>query len=119
MTQPPSSNRRDFVRSVSVGLGAGLLATPTATPAAIEAPQVEAPPGQEDEEEPDPVELEVEARMSLLLARYGDQLDDEAREQIRRQVAGNVRRGRALKEFAVGNGDQSASIFRPYRAPLA
>ena len=57
--------------------------------------------------------------MAILLARHGEALDEEARGQIRRQVAGVVRQGRALKEFAVDNGVGPFPVFRPYRAPIA
>lgn len=98
---PAPSHRRDFVRTLTLGATAGLLARPA--------------PAREDQSEED----EVEARMTLILARYGDQLDEEARQAIRGDVEGVVRRGQRLRQFALDNGDGPIPIFVPYRKPLA
>lgn len=98
-------HRRDFVRTLALGASVGLLNQPESAPAsAIE------------EEEKDE---EVEARMALILARYGDQLDEEARSAVRRDVHWAVERARRLRRFALENGDGPAPIFVPYREPLA
>lgn len=110
MTDDPS--RRAFVRSLALGTSAGLL-SPSSR--AATAPQDE----PQEAEAPDPIEREIEARMAILLARHGDSLDEEARGQVRRQVAGVVRRGRSLKEYPVDNGVGPFPVFRPYRAPIA
>jgi hypothetical protein len=109
---PPDPSRREFVRVVALGGAAGLIAQP-------------APAGSQDEkldEKKDPAEArreaEVQARMGLILARYGDQLDDDARKSIRRDVEAVVRRGERLRQFALENGDEPFPVFRPYRKPL-
>lgn len=94
-------HRRDFVRSLTLGATVGLLARPTRA--------------EEDQAE-DP---EVEARMALILARYGDQLDEDARQVVRDDVEAVVKRARRLRQFALDNGDGPAPIFVPYRKPLA
>lgn len=101
------SHRRDFVRALALGASTSLVA---ACPARPQEPV---------QEPPDPVEAEVDARMSLIVNRYGDRLDDTAREEIRREVTGIVRRGRSLREYPLDNGDGPASVWIPYRAPLA
>lgn len=107
MTDGP--HRRDFVRTLALG-AAGLVACP---------------PVQADDPKPDddPAEArrkaEVEARMDLVLARYGEKLDEEARQSIRKDVEATVRRGERMRKFALENGDGPFPIFRPYRAGLA
>ena len=107
---PDGPHRRDFVRTLALGATAGWLARPAS--------------GQEPKPKPkDPAdqrrEAEVEARMALLIARYGDGLDEEARKTIRRDVEATVRRGERLRKFTLENGDGPAPIFVPYRKPLA
>ena len=94
-------HRRDFVRT----------AVALAAPAAV----VKA-----DEPNPaEPLKTEVEARMELVVARFGPQLDDEARKKVRGEVEEIVRRAKALRAFALDNGDGPFPVFQPYRAPLA
>ncbi len=105
---PDGPHRRDFVRTLALGATAGWLARPAS--------------GQ-DEKPKDPLderfEAEVEARMALILARYGDRLDEPARSAIRRDVQSTVKRGERLRKFAMENGDGPAPIFVPFRKPLA
>ncbi len=56
--------------------------------------------------------------MEVVLARYGDGLDDEHRKAIRGEVEGIVRRAEQLRQFELENGDGPSLIFRPYREPL-
>jgi len=97
-----------FLRALGAGGGAGLLAAaPGVAAQEPEAPAV------------DPSKAEAEARMALIVARFGAHLGDAEREEVRRQVDGVVRQGRELREFALENGDAPSPIFRPFRAPLA
>jgi hypothetical protein len=112
MTGPESIPRRDFARAL-----AG---------AAVVAPGVLADQPKADEKKDEPKESpkppdEVDARMALLLARFGKhaQLDEKARAAIRNEVAGVVRRGEALRKIPLGNGDGPFPVFHPYRGPLA
>jgi hypothetical protein len=100
-------SRRRFLRRTAA-LGAAAAATPL--PAAT---------GQEPAAEDDPLRAEVDARMALVVARFGRHLDDAAREEVRRQVEGVVRQGRALRQSPLANGDEPMPIFRPFRAPDA
>jgi hypothetical protein len=100
------SSRRGFVRTLALGGAAGLVAR-------------SAPAGTQDPAEDDRPDPEVEARMALILARYGERLDDESRKAIYREVEGIVRRGRRLKDYPLDNGDEPFPIFHPYRKPLA
>jgi len=107
MTDP--AHRRDFVRALALGGAATALGRPT--------------PARADDEpkkdEPPKPRSEVDARMDLILARYGKSLDDEARKSVRAEVESIVRRGEQLRKFALTNGDEPFPVFTPYRAPLA
>jgi hypothetical protein len=108
MSTSEPSHRRDFVRALALG-------AVVVTPALADDPKK-----PEDKEKPKPPD-EVEARMAIVLARFGKhaQLDDKARETIKREIAGIVRRGEALRKIPLGNGDGPFPVFHPYRAPLA
>jgi hypothetical protein len=107
------THRRGFVRVVALGATAGLATSAARAPAAS-GPE---PPFQQpkQEEKSDELDAEVEARMALIVARYGARLDDEARKTIADEVRGIVRRGRRLKEFALDNGDGPFPVFIPFR----
>jgi hypothetical protein len=102
------SSRRGFVRTLALGGAAGLVARPSRAE-----PQ---DPAGEAKSELDP---EVEARMALILARYGERLDDDAKRAIYQEVEGVVQRGRRLKDVALENADELFPVFHPYRKPLA
>lgn len=102
-------HRRDFVRSLALGASVGLL------PQSLSAdePDKDAP----DKAEPPP--SEADARMALVLARFGPQLDADARKAVRAEVDSIVRRAVALRKFPLDYSDGPFPIFHPYRAPLA
>jgi hypothetical protein len=99
------THRRAFVRTVALGGACGSLARSPA--------RAEDPSRPEENESP-----EVEARMQMILARFGEKLDDEARAAVRKDIEAVVRRGEALRKFPLENGDAPMPIFRPYRAPI-
>jgi hypothetical protein len=110
MTGADAIPRRGFARALAA--------------AAVVAPGALADDPKKDEEKPKEAPRppdEVDARMALLLARFGKhaQLDDQAREAIRRDVAAAVRRGEALRKVPLGNGDGPFPVFHPYRGPLS
>lgn len=111
---PDPFPRRAFVRALALGAPSALL-VPAPAPATADDPPAD-PPRPEAEAEAPP--SEADARMDLIVARYGRHLDDDAREAVRREVEGVVRRGEALREFALDNGDGPFPVFVPYRAPL-
>lgn len=99
--------RRSFLRALALGTSAGIL------PAAESVAQDEPPkPPAADYDE-------AAARLRLISSRFGDHLDDAAREEVKKQVEGVVRQGEALRKFALENGDEPFTVFRPFRAPLA
>jgi hypothetical protein len=99
-------HRRDFVRSLGLAGAAGLVSGGRSS-------------AQEpDEEKPAPERSEADARMDLVLARYGKHLDDDARLSVRRDVEAVVRRGERLRAFELSNGDGPMPVFSPYRAPV-
>lgn len=97
-------HRRDFARALALGVPAALAlpAAPRADEPAKKGPTTEA-----------------DARMQLVVARYGDRLDDASRAKVRAEVEAIVRRAGALRAFPLENGDGPFPVFHPYRAPLA
>lgn len=93
-------HRRDFVKTVTLGA----ITVPTGARA--------------DEPMPAPSQpSEADARMALILARFGNQLDDNARKVVRGEVESLVERVEALRKFVLENGDAPFPVFHPYRAP--
>lgn len=104
-----TTHRRDFARALALGA--------LAAPSVVAADEPEKKP---DEPKPAaPPRTEVDARMDLILARYGGRLDDEARKSIRSELEGIVRRAETLRKLPLDNGDSPSHVFTPYRAPLA
>jgi hypothetical protein len=104
-------HRRDFLRAVALtGPAAVLAGGPVAGDDKI---------GQAREAIPaDPPRSEVDARMDLILARFGKLLDADARASVRAEVESIVRRMEMLRTFPLDNGDGPFPVFIPYRAPL-
>lgn len=103
-------NRRDFVRTLALGLGASAatVAPPTTNPSRADEPK----PKEEA------ARTEADARMELVLARFGKRLDAEARAAVRSEVEAIVRRAEQLRKVPLDNGDGPFPVFTPYRAPL-
>ena len=89
---------------------------------ALTAPAVALGPAR-GADEPEPAKekppTEAEARMELILARFGPQLDEAARKSIRGEVESLTRRAAALRKFALENGDGPFPVFYPYRGPAS
>jgi hypothetical protein len=109
-----SKNRRDFVRALALGASAGTLAHPASAWA-----DDKEKADEKGKEKPDPIQAEADARMALIVARFGKHLDDEARKSVRAELEGIVRRAERLRKFPLDNGDGPFPVFTPYRAPLA
>jgi hypothetical protein len=103
----PHSHRRDFVLALAIGGAAAAI------------PLVSRADEPEKTEEPPRPRSEVDARMDLILARYGKSLDEEARKSVRAEVESIVRRAETLRKFPLTNGDEPFPVFTPYRASLA
>jgi hypothetical protein len=103
-------HRRQFVRGLAAGASAAALA-PT-SPVIGNEPDKEAAPRIE------PAKTETDARMELVLSRFGKHLDDNTRDVVRAEVASIVHRAESLRKFPLTNGDGPFSVFTPFRAPL-
>jgi hypothetical protein len=108
------THRRDFVRALALGASASagaLIGTARAddTKKDDDKPKNDAPAPK----------TEAEARMELVLARFGKQLDDDARNAVRSEINGIVRRAEQLRKIPLDNGDGPFPVFVPYRAPVA
>jgi hypothetical protein len=108
-------HRRDFVRSLALGASAGALA---GHPAA-RADEPAKPDKDKKDEKPESPKSEADARMEVVLARFGKQLDADARKAVRAEIESIVRRAEALRKIPLDNGDGPFPVFTPYRAPLA
>jgi hypothetical protein len=106
---PDSTHRRNFVRAIALGGSTIALTRPAQADDEKTTPK----------DEPSKLRSEVDARMDLILARFGKHLDDEAKKSIRAEVESIVKRGEQMRKFELTNGDEPFPVFTPYRAPLA
>lgn len=65
---------------------------------------------------PTPARSEVDARFALVLARFGDRLDDAGRATIRQRIVRQVEEADALRGMTLANGDEPEILFSPYRS---
>ena len=109
----PTTPRRDFVRAFALTAIATPLVRGDAPPPSVDEPAKPPEKSRFDEE--------VDARLAIVFARFGkhQQLDAKARETIRAEIAGIVRRGEALRKVALGNGDGPFPVFHPFRSSPA
>jgi hypothetical protein len=107
-------HRRQFVRTLALVAPASLLASTAPADEPKDSGKVEKPA-----EPPKGPETEVDARMALIIQRYGKRLDAAALKSVRSDVEDQVRRAERLRKFPLDNGDGPVSVFTPYRAPLA
>jgi hypothetical protein len=117
-----ATRRRDLLRGLALGTAAGLIGAPSARGGNDDDPaKKDQKPAEPATDAPPPNQnpTEADARMALVLARYGDQLDGDARAVIRAEIEGHVRRAQALRKIPLTNGDGPFPVFHPYRAPLA
>ncbi|MFO0910559.1 MAG: hypothetical protein U0794_19805 [Isosphaeraceae bacterium] len=107
-------HRREFVRTLALGSAAAVLPLgETSRLAEADDSPPKAPAA------PEPMPSEADARMQIILARYGPQLDEAARKAVRQEVESLTRRAEQLRKFALENGDGPFPVFHPYRAPIA
>ena len=102
----PKPHRRDFVRTLGLAGSVGLLGRNVS--------QAQEP----DKPAPAPEATEADARMALIVARYGKHLDDDARRSVRSDVEAVIRRGNRMRAFELSNGDEPMPVFTPYRSAL-
>ena len=95
-----STSRRAWLRALALAAPASAISVPAS------ADEPKAP-------------SEVDARMGLILARFGDKLDPEARKLVRAEVESIVRRVEELRKVKLTNADGPFPVFSPFRAPLS
>jgi hypothetical protein len=115
MTDPHHQHRRAFVRKLALG------ATAAAVGARARADDQKEKDKDKDKDRPaaPATPTEADARMAVVLARFGGQLDEAARKAVRDEVEAQTKRAEALRKFALDNGDGPFPVFHPFRAPLA
>ena len=59
---------------------------------------------------------DVDAQVEMLKGRYGDRLTAEQIEELRKAVAAASERAAQMRSVPLGNGDEPAFVFRPFRA---
>ena len=64
----------------------------------------------------DPGPLAAEPQMAAILARFGGRLSPDQRTRVRAGIEGTVRMAARLRAVPLGNGDEPAGAFVPYRA---
>ena len=58
---------------------------------------------------------EAELMFNVVRERYGDRLDDEQLEEVRKGVEGIFEAAESLREIKLENADEPFSLFVPYR----
>ena len=58
---------------------------------------------------------EAELMFDVVRERYGDRLDDEQLEEVRKGVEGIFEAAQTLREIKLENGDEPFSMFVPFR----
>lgn len=58
---------------------------------------------------------QAEKRFNVVKDLYGDRLDDEQLEQVRRGVQGIVAVAEELRAIKLDNGNEPFSVFAPFR----
>ena len=104
-------NRRSFVRTMALGTSAASIGA-AGRLAGDESKK------EPEKNEPHKPETEADARMDLIVARFGKHLDDSARKAVRGEIESIVHRAAALRKFKLENGDGPFPVFTPYRAPI-
>jgi hypothetical protein len=105
------THRREFVRWLAVGGASGVLVSEGES--AFAAAHSQDPAEAADRTS---LDAEVEARLAIVLARYGAVLDDATRLLIQADIRLHVTRARRLKSFALENGDAPFPVLIPYRS---
>jgi hypothetical protein len=128
----PTTTRREFARTALAAAAVPVLAPlaacapkPAASPAPAPAPEAaapvaapaspvapSAPPQRQGQQAPDPVAVHL---TEGLKAKYGDRLTEAQWEEVRKQVEGNLRAARQLRNFELPIQTEPAFVFRAYR----
>jgi hypothetical protein len=57
----------------------------------------------------------IDARLTELVARFGDRFDDDQRAQVRSRIARTVSLADSLRKLPLTNADEPEIVFVPYR----
>ena len=58
---------------------------------------------------------EADARLAVVLARFGDRLDDADRAAVRTRIVEQVAEAAELRAVPLQNGDEPDFVFAPFR----
>ena len=58
---------------------------------------------------------DVDARLAVVLARFGDRLDDAGRATVRARIVAQLAEAAALRAVPLQNGDEPDFVFAPFR----
>jgi len=58
---------------------------------------------------------ELEARLRVVIDRYGDRLTPEELEEVRKALEANLDAAHALRSIRLENWDEPFSVFKPIR----
>ena len=59
---------------------------------------------------------DIDALVELLKGRYGGRLTDEQLGELRKAVEAGSERAAQMRSVPLGNGDEPAFVFTPFRA---
>ncbi|HUQ34511.1 MAG TPA: hypothetical protein VM095_20490 [Pyrinomonadaceae bacterium] len=107
------TSRRQFTKSVATTLVAAPLAAAIAkaqTPTKPKEPA--APPTPQPSPSPQKPSPLAEAYMGVASVRFGDKLNTEQLEQVRKDLEGNVRTADRLRAVKLKNGDEPDFVFK-------
>ncbi len=60
-------------------------------------------------------QMEAQLMFNVVRERYGDRLDDEQLEEVKKGVEGIFEAAESLRKIKLENGDEPYSLFVPYR----
>ncbi|MCH8062817.1 MAG: hypothetical protein IH861_09965 [Chloroflexi bacterium] len=63
----------------------------------------------------DSIQKEAELMFNVVRERYGDRLDDEQLEEVKKGVEGIFEAAESLRKIKLENSDEPFSLFVPYR----
>ena len=113
-------SRRDF--ACHAAFAAATVAVMPASVLAQPAPALTFPapqaPGNEQKLSPES-QAEVDARIQVILKKYGHRLSDEQKKDIQRLVTEGQKPLEALRAYKIANSDQPATVLKIYPDALA
>ena len=110
--------RREFALGAAAAATAALV---NPVDALAQPPSAVAPPGADQETQSAMAKLspaarnEVEMKINSIFRKYGDRLNDEQKDDIRRAMAEGQDGLEKMRAYALDNADQPATVFQLYR----